>query len=244
MQQPDIAQTKLSNLGFHGEALAEITLADIFAKLQAVNVSLGSPEAERPDGVLPRHILESEPEPEPEPEREPELEIWPEPESDARLAEAENGGRAGAGAMLRMDYPAGFASTARRPGMAPGMDAYLAAGQLAVSGQQRGQANNGARDGGGDVVPSLSTQQMTGGINKSPPLPSGAEVKAHMQASQQDPLRETQSDQTVHLEPFMQAKPNDPHHVLGVKKALFRAVVQDNASLVSNLVAQHPELLT
>ncbi len=32
-QQPDIARTKLSNLGFHGEALAEITLADIFAKL-------------------------------------------------------------------------------------------------------------------------------------------------------------------------------------------------------------------
>eukprot|EP01043_Picozoa_sp_COSAG02_P088887 COSAG02_NODE_25936_length_645_cov_0.871795_1_plen_204_part_00 len=203
-----------------------------------MNASLGSPEAERGNSISPQPLLHTEPEPEPEPELDPE--------SDMRLPNAEDGGHTGAGAMERMDYPAGFASTARRPGMAPGMDAYLAAGQLAVPRQPPGQANNDPRDGGGDAMPSSSVKQMTGSTNNtfSSPLPRGAEGTLHLQGSQQEALRVSQSGQEAHLKPGLLTKPDDPHHLLGAKKALFRAVVQDNASLVSNLIAQHPELLT
>jgi len=163
-----------------------------------------------------------------------------------RLANAGDGGRAGAGGMVRMDYPAGFASTARRPGLAPGMAAYLAAGQLAVPCQSPGQANDDPHEGGGDAMPSSSVQQMTGSTNNafSPPLPRGAGDTPHLPVSRQRALQVSQSGQEAHLEPGLLTKPDDPHYLLGAKKALFRAVVQDNASLVSNLIAQHPELLT
>lgn len=40
LQQPEISRTKLSNLGFDRESLAEITLADIFARLVSVVLSM------------------------------------------------------------------------------------------------------------------------------------------------------------------------------------------------------------
>ena len=98
-----------------------------------------------------------------------------------------------------VEYPTGFASAMRRPGLAPGMDAYAAAGQFTAQQQAQAQAQH-------------QQQQQV-------------QVQVQQQLSQLPPV-------------------DDPHYLVAVEKALFGAVVQDHAGLVSALVAQQPELLT
>jgi hypothetical protein len=155
--------------------------------------------------------------------------------------------------MSAMEYPAGFVSTLRRSGLAPGMDAHSAAvGQLAVPEQPPlGQASDGGPIGSGDLPRnSAEAQQMTGAVDKTSDPPHGVEVKEQVHASRQQSLQEgTQTgavgqQEQLQQESFQLSGSDDPRRVVEVQHALFRAVVQDNSALVSKLIAQQPELLT
>ena len=173
---------------------------------------------------------------------------------DQPLLEASDASPIGGGDLSRnspaiaMEYPAGF-STLRRSGLAPGMNAYSAAGQLAVPLYQPPLAQ--ASDASGDLSRNSPAQQMTGGIDKTSAPSLCVEVKEQVQASQQQSLQVTQSgavgheEQQLQRESFRVSESDDPHRLVEAKqKAFFRAVVQDNAAVVSNLIAQQPELLT
>jgi hypothetical protein len=148
-----------------------------------------------------------------EPEPEPEL------QQQAAAAAAAGGGNIGMMQAMAMqqpqlfagevEYPTGFASAIRRPGLAPGMDAYAAAGQFTAQQQAPAQAAQAQHQ-------QAQHQQVQA---------AQVQVQVQQQLSQLPPV-------------------DDPHYLVAVEKALFGAVVQDHAGLVSALVAQQPELLT
>lgn len=181
--------------------------------------------------VPPQHLLEPEPEPEQLALAEEEVAHT----GGVKGARESSGGEGERGVGINvMEHPAIIGPAKRRSGLAPGSDAYLAAGRLALPVQPLDQADSDATAGTRGLAMKSRMQEDT----------------EQMRPSQHYTVQPTQlwpvphQEHSAHQQPSTLREPDDTHYALGSKKAIFRAVVQDDAGLVSTLIAQQPELLT